>query len=172
MTRLEADSTVKTEPHDLFEVVSAALEELGIAGQLRQVSFDIPEDLPLIPMDFGLITHVFINIFSNAFKYSPSDQPVEVRGRIIDDHLEVLVLDRGVGVPQQDRNRIFDKFYRVSESSSFNGLGLGLAICKAFIEAHGGRISSENNPLGGTIVSLVMPFPATCGTLSKSACAE
>jgi two-component system sensor histidine kinase KdpD len=159
MTRLETGaSSVKTEPHDLLDVVSAALEELGAASSQRRISFDIPENLPLVPMDFGLITHVFINLFSNAFKFSSADQPVEVRGHIINDQLEVLVADRGVGVPPEDLRRVFDKFYRVTELGSTNGLGLGLAICKAFIEAHNGRISLENNPLGGTIVRFVIPF--------------
>jgi K+-sensing histidine kinase KdpD len=159
MTRLETGvSAVRTEPHDLLDLVSAALEELGAAASQRRVSFDIPENLPLVPMDFGLITHVFINLFSNAFKFSPSDQPVEVRGRIIDDELEVLIADRGVGVPAEDLGRVFDKFYRVAELGPTNGLGLGLAICKAFIEAHNGRISLENNPMGGTIVRFGIPF--------------
>jgi two-component system sensor histidine kinase KdpD len=162
MTRLETGaSNVKTEPHDLLDVVSAALEELGGAVRQRQVSFDVPEDLPLVSMDIGLITHVFINLFSNAFKYSPPDRPVEVRGRIIDDQLEVLVVDRGPGVPEEDLGRIFDKFYRVGELGLSGGLGLGLAICKAFIEAHGGRISLENNPMGGTIVRFVLPSHGT-----------
>jgi two-component system, OmpR family, sensor histidine kinase KdpD len=104
---------------------------------------------------------VFINLFSNALKYSPPDQPVEVRGRIIDDQLEVLVVDRGIGVLPQDLGRVFDKFYRVADVGSSNGLGLGLAICKAFIEAHDGRITLENNPMGGTIVRFVIPFHET-----------
>ncbi len=159
MTRLETGaSTVKTEAHDLLDVVSAALEELGPVAHQRRVSFDIPEDLPLVPMDFGLITHVFINLLSNAFKYSPAAQPVEVRGRMIRNQLEVLVVDRGVGVPAEDLDRVFDKFYRVAEFTPSNGIGLGLAICKAFIEAHGGRISLERNPIGGTIVRFVIPF--------------
>jgi K+-sensing histidine kinase KdpD len=162
MTRLETGaSTVKTEPHDLLELVSAALEELGASASQRRVSFDIPADLPLVPMDFGLITHVFINLFSNAFKFSPPDQPVEVRGRIIDDQLEVLVVDRGVGVPAEDLDRVFDKFYRVAELGPTNGLGLGLAICKAFIEAHDGRISLEKNPTGGTVARFVIPLHQT-----------
>ena len=159
MTRLETGaSTVRTEPCDLLDVVSAALEELGASARQRQVSFDIAEDLPLVPMDFGLITHVFINLLSNAFKYSAPDQPVEVRGRIIDDRLEVLVVDRGVAVPPEDLGRVFDKFYRAAESGSSTGLGLGLAICKSFIEAHNGRISLEHNPAGGTIARFVIPF--------------
>ena len=159
MTRLETGVlTVKTEPHDLLDLVSAALEELGASAGQRRVSFDIPEDLPLVPMDFGLITHVCINLFSNALKYSPPDQPAEVRGRIIDDQLEVLVVDRGIGVLPEDLGRVFDKVYRVAHVGSSNGLGLGLPICKAFIEAHDGRISLENNPMGGTIVRFVIPF--------------
>jgi PAS domain S-box-containing protein len=159
MTRLQTGaSTIKTEPHDLLDLVSAALEEMGASMHHRKVSFDIPEDLPLVPMDFGLITHVFINLFSNALRYSPQDQPVEVRGRIVDDQLEVLVVDRGVGVPPKDLCRVFDKFYRARELGSSNGLGLGLAICKAFVEAHGGRISLENNPIGGTIARFVIPL--------------
>jgi PAS domain S-box-containing protein len=159
MTRLETGVlTVKTEPHDLLDLVSAAFEELGESAGQRRVSFDIPEDLPLVPMDFGLITHVFINLFSNALKYSPPDQPVEVRGRITDDQLEVLVVDRGIGVLREDLGRVFDKFYRVPDVGSSNGLGLGLPICKAFIEAHDGRISLENNPMGGTIVRFVIPL--------------
>ncbi len=169
MTRLETGaSTVKMEPCDLLDVVSAALEELGASASQRQVSLDIPESLPLVPMDFELITHVFINLFSNAFKYSPPDQPVEVRGRVIDDQLEVLVVDRGIGVPAEDVGRVFDKFYRVAELGSAKGLGLGLAICKAFIEAHNGRISLENNPMGGTIVRFVIPLHAAVdGDFSK-----
>jgi PAS domain S-box-containing protein len=162
MTRLQTGaSTIKTEPHDLLDLVSAAVEEMGASMHHRQVSFDIPEDLPLVPMDFGLITHVFINLFSNALRYSPYDQPVEVRGRIVDDQLEVLVVDRGVGVPPDDLGRVFDKFYRARELGSSNGLGLGLAICKAFVEAHGGRISLENNPLGGAIARFVIPLRAS-----------
>ncbi len=169
MTRLETGaSTVKMEPCDLLDVVSTAVEELGASAGQRQVSLDIPENLPLVPMDFELITHVFINLFSNAFKYSPPDQPLEVRGRIIDDQLEVLVVDRGIGVPAEDVGRVFDKFYRVAEPSSAKGLGLGLAICKAFIEAHNGRISLENNPMGGAIVRFVIPLHAAVdGDFSK-----
>jgi two-component system sensor histidine kinase KdpD len=60
-------------------------------------------------------------------------------------------------VPPEDLDRVFDKFYRVAETGSSNGLGLGLTICRAFIEAHGGRISLENNPIGGAIVRFVIP---------------
>ena len=79
----------------------------------------------------------------------------------MDHQLEVLVVDRGVGVPGEDLGRVFDKFYRVAETGSAYGLGLGLAICKEFIEAHGGRIHLEKNPMGGTIARFVLPLDAT-----------
>jgi len=170
VTRLETGAaTLKTEPSDLLDVVSTALEELGASVGRRIISFDIPEDLPLVPMDFGLMTHVFINLFSNAFKYSPSEQPVEIRGSIVDDQLEVLIVDRGVGVPPEDLARVFDKFYRVAELGPARGLGLGLAICKAFIEAHHGRISLENNPTGGTIVRFFIPVDPQLNKLAMQA---
>jgi anti-sigma regulatory factor (Ser/Thr protein kinase) len=168
MTRLETGaSTLNAEPCDLLDLVSAAVEELGTLARQRQVSFDIPEDLPLVLMDRELITHVLINLFSNAFKYSPPDQPVEIRGRVIDDELEVLIVDRGVGVPAENIGRVFDKFYRVAELGSAKGLGLGLAIYKAFIEAHGGRISLANNPMGGTIARFVIPLHAEARSLGR-----
>jgi PAS domain S-box-containing protein len=161
MTRLQTGSSaVKTEPCDLLDLVGAAVEELGTSAHQRKVSVDISEDLPLVPMDRELITHVLINLLSNAFKYSPPDRPVEVRGRIVDEELEVQVVDRGVGVPAEDIGRVFERFYRVAQLGSAKGLGLGLAICKAFIEAHGGRISLANNPKGGTIARFVIPLHA------------
>ncbi len=162
MTRIEAGlSSVKLEPHELLDLVWAAIEDLGPSARQRQISFDIPGDLPLVPLDFGLITQVLVNLLSNAFKYSPPDRPITVRGRVIDHQLEVLVVDRGIGVPGEDLGRVFDKFYRVAESGSAYGLGLGLAICKEFIEAHGGRIHLEKNPMGGTIARFVLPLDAT-----------
>jgi two-component system sensor histidine kinase KdpD len=72
--------------------------------------------------------------------------------------LEVKVLDRGRGVPDGDLDRVFEKFHRLAESSSADGLGLGLSICKEFVEAHGGRISLEHNPGGGTVAKFVLPL--------------
>ena len=162
VTRLEAGmSRVKLEPCDLSDVVGAALEELGASTLKRHISIDIPRDLPLVPMDFNLITQVLVNLFSNAFKFSSSDQPVHLRSQIVNDKLEVMVVDRGVGVPEGDLDRVFQKFHRLTESSPADGLGLGLSICKEFVEAHRGRISLERNPAGGTIARFVLPVQAS-----------
>jgi two-component system sensor histidine kinase KdpD len=157
VTRLQAGIwRVRIEPSDLSDVVGAALEEMGT--HKRQLSIDIPLDLPLIPMDFDLITQVLVNLFSNAFRFSSAEQPIELTSQIVNDKLEVKVLDRGRGVPDGDLGRVFEKFHRLAESTSADGLGLGLSICKEFVEAHGGRISLEHNPGGGTVWKFVLPL--------------
>jgi K+-sensing histidine kinase KdpD len=159
VTRLQAGaSRTKLEPSDFADVVGAALEELGPAIGKRQLSIEIPPDLPLVSMDFLLITQVLVNLFSNAIKFSPSDQPIQLRSRITNDKLEVTVTDRGIGVPKGDLDRVFQKFHRLTQSSSADGLGLGLSICKEFVEAHRGRITLEHNPEGGTIARFVLPI--------------
>ena len=159
VTRLEAGvSRVKFEPCDLVDVVGAAVEELGSSAQSRHISIEIPPDLPLISMDFSLITQVLVNLFGNALKFSSSDEPIHLRSHIIDNTLEVAVIDRGVGIPEADLHRVFEKFHRLAESTSIDGLGLGLSICREFVEAHGGRINLERNPHGGTIAKFVLPL--------------
>ena len=157
VTRLQTGIwRLRIEPCDLLDVVGAALEEMGT--HKRQLSIEIPRDLPLIPMDFDLITQVLVNLFSNAFRFSSAEQPIELHSQIVNDKLEVKVLDRGRGVPDGDLGRVFEKFHRLAESTSADGLGLGLSICKEFVEAHGGRISLEHNPGGGTVAKFVLPL--------------
>jgi two-component system, OmpR family, sensor histidine kinase KdpD len=141
VTRLQAGiSRVKLEPCDLSDIVGAALEELEASTRRNNISIDIAQDLPLVPMDFNLITQVVVNLFSNALKFSPAEESIQLQGRIVGDKLEVAVADRGRGIPQEDLGRVFQKFHRLAESSSVDGLGLGLSISKEFVEAHGGRI--------------------------------
>jgi two-component system, OmpR family, sensor histidine kinase KdpD len=158
VTRIQAGvSRLKLEPSDLSDVVGAALEELGTSTRKRQITIQIPSDLPLVPMDFDLITQVLVNLFSNAIKFSASDQPIDVRGQIVAGKLEVSVVDRGRGIPDSDLDRVFQKFHRLEKFSSVDGLGLGLFICKEFVEAHRGQIRLEINPDGGTIARIVLP---------------
>jgi K+-sensing histidine kinase KdpD len=158
VTRLQAGaSRLKLEPCDLSDVVGAALEELEAPGRMSNISIDIPQDLPLIQMDFNLIAQVLVNLLSNALKFSPDEDSIQLQGRIVGDKLEVSVADRGRGIPEEDLGRVFAKFQRLAESSSVDGLGLGLSICKEFVEAHGGRIRLENNQGGGTIAKFVLP---------------
>jgi two-component system sensor histidine kinase KdpD len=164
VTRLQAGvSRLKLEPSDLSDVVGAALEELQASTRKRSVSVEISPEVPLVPMDFELITQVLVNLLSNALKFSPPDQPIRLSGQIVNGELEVTVADRGRGVPEEELGRVFQKFHRLAESTSNDGLGLGLSICKEFVEAHRGRIRLENNPGGGTIARFFLPVGDVTG---------
>ncbi len=159
VTRLQAGvSRMKLEPCDLADVVGAALDDLEAYPLTKRVFLEIPDDLPLVPMDFDLITQVLVNLFSNAFKFSPADKPITLAGQITNGKLEVSVIDRGRGVPEGDLDRAFQKFERLREFNSVDGLGLGLSICREFVEAHRGRIHLEQNPGGGTIARFTLPL--------------
>ncbi len=156
MTRIEAGVLkAVAELCDVQEVISAALERLEKRLAGRPVTVDAPA--LLVPMDFVLMVQVLVNLLDNALKYSPADTPIEVAARLSDGTLEITVADRGVGVPAEDLERIFDKFYRVQRPAAGSGTGLGLAICKGIVEAHGGRIWAQNRPGGGMVVTVALP---------------
>ncbi len=167
MTRIEAGAlrTIQ-EPCDVQEVINAALDRL--AGRLvgREVAIDAEE--LLAPMDFVLMVQVLVNLVDNAVKYSPPGSPIAVTARRVGDDMEMAVLDRGSGVPPEDLERIFDKFYRVHRSAGAGGTGLGLAICKGIVEAQRGRIWAENRPGGGTVVTIALPYESPASTTQGS----
>ena len=157
MTRIEAGALKMTqELCDVQEVISTALERLGKRLDDRPVTVEAPA--MLAPMDFVLMLQVLVNLLDNAVKYSPPGTPISVQARNAGGALEVAVADRGVGVPPEDLERIFDKFYRVHKPEGVGGTGLGLAIGKAIVAAHRGRIWAENRPDGGTVVTLSLPL--------------
>lgn len=158
MTRLESGAlTVNREPVDIEDLIGAALEALADRLDEYQVHVEVPRDLPLVPLDFGLMAQVLINLIDNAVKYSPPGSPIEIRAQADHTNLEIKVADRGVGIPTDDLARVFDKFYRVQRPQSVSGTGMGLAICKGFVEAHGGKIWAENRAEGGTLIRLTLP---------------
>jgi two-component system sensor histidine kinase KdpD len=158
MSRIEAGALrVHREPGDVQEVIGAALERLDAALRDRPVTVDVPASLPAVPMDFVLIVQVLVNLVDNALKYSPAGSPIEIRCRAERNQVQITVADRGSGIPPEDLERIFDKFFRVQRPEATAGTGLGLAICKGIVEAHGGRIWAENRPDGGAVLTLVLP---------------
>jgi two-component system sensor histidine kinase KdpD len=113
------------------------------------VELDIPDELPLVPVDTLLMQQVFANLLSNSFKYAPPQTVIRVRAWAqTEETLVVQVSNQGPPVPEEHREHIFDKFYRVTAADRITGTGLGLSICKGIIEAHGGRIWAENRPDG------------------------
>jgi two-component system sensor histidine kinase KdpD len=109
-------------------------------------------------MDFVLIVQVLVNLIDNAIKYSSSGTSVDISARVTNSHLEIAIADRGAGIPSEDLQRVFDKFYRVQRPDGVTGTGLGLAICKGIIEAHRGNIRAENREGGGTLFTLSLPL--------------
>jgi two-component system sensor histidine kinase KdpD len=151
MTRLEAGAIhLRLEPCDVQDAIGAALEQLGGRLEKRPVKINLPEDLPLITMDFALFGQALVNLLDNAIKYSPKNTPIDVNVSQTPNTVNIDICDRGIGIPPEDLERVFDKFYRVQRPESVNGTGLGLAICKGIVEAHGGTIQALNRPGGGT----------------------
>jgi two-component system sensor histidine kinase KdpD len=158
MTRLEGGAVcVKREPCHVQDVIGAALAQLGEPARRRQVDVTLPPDPPLVTMDFVLIVQVLVNLLDNAFKYSPADTPVTVAARMDSGYLEVTVTDVGQGIAKEDEERVFEKFFRAPAAGRAGGAGLGLSICKGFIEAHGGRIWAKRLEPHGTEVGFALP---------------
>lgn len=158
MTRIESGALkVNKEVNDVQDLVSSALSNLGLLTSTK-VKTNIPGSLPFVPMDFLLITQVLVNLIDNALKYSPADTEVEIAATIRGEMFEIEVADRGPGIPPEDLQRVFDKFYRVQRPEGVSGTGLGLSICKGIVEAHGGLIRAENREGGGAKFVVALPL--------------
>jgi two-component system sensor histidine kinase KdpD len=158
MTRLEAGAVqVRKEWHALEEIVGAVLARLDDRLQGRPVAIDIPDDLPLVPLDSVLIEQVLVNLLENAIKYTPPKSPIEISASITDAQVLVQVADRGPGIPPGDEERVFDKFYRARPNGS-SGVGLGLTVCRGIVEAHGGKIWAQNRDGGGAAFQFTLPM--------------
>jgi two-component system sensor histidine kinase KdpD len=159
MTRLESGAILaRFESCDVQEVVGAALEQMGEASRSRAISVTIPPELPLVPMDQVLIVQVLVNLLDNAIKYSHHDSPITIDARLSGDRLEMRVADRGRKIPKEEWERIFDKFFRGTSALGTRGIGLGLSICRGFVEAHNGRIWGESNGQGETAITFSLPI--------------
>ncbi|WP_250567128.1 sensor histidine kinase KdpD [Streptomyces sp. Tu102] len=142
---------------DLDEVVPMALG--GVPEGSAEL--DVPETLPMVAVDKGLLERVVANVVENAVKYSPRDEPVLVSASAIADRVEVRVVDRGPGVPDEAKERIFAPFQRYGDAPRGAGVGLGLAVARGFAEAMGGSISAEDTPGGGLTMVLSLRVAAT-----------
>jgi two-component system sensor histidine kinase KdpD len=157
---------VRKEWHPIEEIVGAALSRLEKSLRDRSVSTGLPEDLPLVAIDDVLIEQVLINLLDNVVKHTPSGSPIEITAWAREDAVTVKIADRGPGLPPGDEDRVFDKFYRGHGVAS-RGAGLGLAICRGIVEAHGGYIWAENRPEGGVAFRFTIPLAGTPPTLES-----
>ena len=161
MTRLESGGVrVRKDWHPLEEVVGSALARVEKHLGQRRVDIDLPPDLPLVPLDALLIEQVLINLLDNAIKYTPEASPIEITASAEDRAVSVTVGDRGPGFAPGEETRIFDKFYRGEQAGTRSGAGLGLAIARGIVDAHGGRIAAEPRPGGGALFRFTLPLAA------------
>jgi two-component system sensor histidine kinase KdpD len=150
MSRLQAGAVeVHEEVVVLDEVLAQAVTSIG-AGS-AEVVIDLSEDVPPVFGDEALLERAFANIIANAIAYSPGDG-VQVHAGPVQDSVDVRVADRGPGVPPEERDQIFLPFRRLGDSRRREGVGLGLAIAKGFIEAMGGTIEADDTPGGGLTI--------------------
>jgi len=157
MVRVESGALgVHREWHVLEEVVGVALvrAEERLAG--RPITTDLPATLPLVPIDDVLIEQVLINLLENAAKYTPAGSPIEISASARHGEVQVTVADRGPGVPPEESEKIFEKFHRAGRGAG--GVGLGLAICRGIIRAHGGRLWVDSREGGGAAFRFTLPI--------------
>ncbi len=142
----------------LEEAVGSALRALEGTLDARRVRVSLPPDLPLLHVDPALFERVLCNVFENASKYTPPDSPIEVSAAVAGDRVEIMVDDHGPGLPRNREGVIFEMFERGRKESATPGVGLGLAICRAIVQAHGGAIKAENRRGAGARFTIELPL--------------
>jgi two-component system sensor histidine kinase KdpD len=159
ITRLEAGSLdLQTEWTPMEEVVGAALNRRELAAEAHRIRVSLPEDLPLVAMDGVLMEQLILNLLDNALKYSPPGSPVDIKAWAAGKSLTLSITDQGPGIPAGEEERIFEKLARGQAASNRPGAGLGLAICRGIVTAHGGTIQAVNHPHGGAQFLVALPL--------------
>jgi two-component system sensor histidine kinase KdpD len=151
MTRLETGGVVPARDWASFpEIAASVLARLKERMAQHRVLLEMPDDLPLVRVDAGLVEQALGNLLENAAKHTPPETVVRLHAEVAGRELVVTVQDYGGGLAEADLERVFDKFHRGSTEASVSGMGLGLAICRAIVRLHGGRAWAERVPAGGT----------------------
>lgn len=160
LTRLESGPKLKLAFCDPTDLVGTALGQLDetLGGRKIRLHTD-PEAQPL-RVDFVLFTQVLVNLIDNANKYSPPDSPIDIVFETCGSGWKVEVRDQGEGIPEAEREKVFEKFFRRSDTKT-TGSGLGLAISRGLVEAHGGTLVALSGPGGGTVMSISLPQEGT-----------
>lgn len=164
MARLDSGAIkLNKQWHVLEEIVGTALHSLRRELVNRDVRITIPADFPLLKIDAMLFEQVLVNLFENAARYTPPYAAIEVAATIVGKRAQITVADQGPGVPPGAEQRVFDKFFRgtVAAPDGRRGVGLGLAICQAIVDAHGGHIAAANRPSGGAEFTIQLPAHET-----------
>ncbi|EIC31283.1 MULTISPECIES: sensor histidine kinase [Methylomicrobium] len=159
MARLEAGEVrLNRQWYAPEEIVGSALRRLDKKLKARRINVRMADGPALIHVDAVLLQQVLVNLLDNADKYSPPELPIDITIESAPSGVSIAVADRGPGIPEGLEQKIFDKFFRVHAESAQSGVGLGLSICRAVVEAHGGTIRASQRSGGGTVVQLHLPM--------------
>jgi K+-sensing histidine kinase KdpD len=157
ISRLESGHiSVRLDWYDVNDLINKVTDELMDELKPFILHISIPEDMPLVKIDFGLMEHVLYNLLFNATQYAPGGTTIEIKTGYNAKELIIEILDQGPGLPENLSNEVFKKFFRV-DGSKPGGLGLGLSISKGFVEAHRGNITFENIHGGGAKFTIKIP---------------
>jgi two-component system sensor histidine kinase KdpD len=157
MTRLESGMEVRKDWYPLEEIVGAALSRFESALNGRPVTVHIPSDLSLVCVDDVLLEQVFVNLVDNFVKYTDAGTPLRIDASRTGETISIIVQDKGEGFPSGSEDRLFEKFFR-GQTGGIRGAGLGLAICRAIVNAHHGTIKARTMPEGGALLSIELPI--------------
>ncbi|HEY5394922.1 MAG TPA: sensor histidine kinase KdpD [Trebonia sp.] len=156
MSRLQAGAlSLFPRPSGLDEIVARSLDDLGPAG--REITVDIPDTLPAISADPAILERIVVNLTENALRYSPAGKPPLLAASALGDRVELRVVDRGPGIPEGDRDRMFVPFQRLGDTDNTTGVGLGLALARGLTEAMDGTLTAEDTPGGGLTMTISLP---------------
>ncbi|MEH2509393.1 K+-sensing histidine kinase KdpD [Nitrobacteraceae bacterium AZCC 1564] len=172
MTKLESGAIVpNAAPHDLSEVVGSALRRASKILIHHRVELALPAELPMLQLDAVLFEQVLFNLLDNAAKYAPAGSLIQIQGWREENSVSLQILDEGDGIPADELENVFDKFYRVQKGDHVRpGTGLGLAISRGFVEAMHGTISAANRTdRTGAIIMIKLPIPKVTEKLDTAA---
>ncbi len=182
LSRIEQGALkLEKELYPIDEIILTTLESRHMRSLLqgRTLKKMVPEELSPVELDPILIGQVLANLVENAIRYTPTESPIEITAQVNRGHMLISVADRGPGIPPADTELIFEKFYRVERKMdesdgrvpTTQGTGLGLAVCRGFVAAHGGHIWVQNRDDGGAIFQFTLPIKQTGGrAYEKNSC--
>jgi two-component system, OmpR family, sensor histidine kinase KdpD len=158
LMRFEAGQVVlRRDWQTLDDLVGSALSRIDERLKDYPVDISIPTDLPAVHVDANLVVQIFVNLFDNVVKYTPPGTRVHISAQGDDELVRITVEDEGPGLPAAERARVFEKFQRGNDEGTIVGAGLGLAICRAVVRAHGGDIGAGERPGGGARFQFTLP---------------
>jgi two-component system sensor histidine kinase KdpD len=158
--------------YDIDELIVDARARTASRAESHPVTVAVEPDLPLLQFDYIEIAQVLLNLIENAMKYTPPRTPVAIGARSVPGAVEVFVRDEGPGIPLEYQARVFDKFYRAPSAVAASGTGIGLAISKGLVEAHGGRITLDSAPGEGATFRFTLPLSPDSNAMTREPMVE